>query len=550
MIQCETNIDLIIDSENIGDSLPKINNNFENLESLAKNIRNEINISKNVRTFFYYGPNAPANDSGTSGMNNNTTTRPSNTTIQNFINNSLGLSAPDLSKTGDIVYVIYQKTGWYAPDPITYTVTESGLVEFNNQEAYTIANTVFVPNPTPPPPPPPPVVQFSKQEPYTVATTRRIGIGGKCFAAGTIIQTPRGLIPIEDLVIGDEVFSFDPITLTKYVSKITKTFKNSWEQNYKDSPLLEIMHEKGVLYVVEGHWLYEDINNKIKYKEAKQFKVGEYLSLDSNIKSAITSIKQNQKYDWVYNLSVNQYHNFIADNVLVGDYDVDKETILLDSNFKQLDNGIVTANGIINEFKLNVGDKIYGYDSSNLYLQEQEITNVQKTKQSFITITHEQGELSIPEEQKVLIKDVYIPAKELQVGQELTVLEKLQFYHPHFDTISKILKIEKKPQQDSIILTVNNTHNYILNNVFVHNGGGGSYVTTYETRFRTIYTQKGYSWTANISDTYNIYAPVFVIYKLIYNGIQYLVDPSYPKYTYATTGSTINWNNPQTWPTY
>jgi hypothetical protein len=229
MINCNTNIDIILDSENIGDSLPKINNNFTKLEDLTKKIRNEINISKNVRTFFYYGPNAPANDSGTSGMDNNNTSRPSNTTIQNFVNNTLGLNSTGLSKAGDIVYVVYQKTGWYTPDPMTYTRSGTGSVQFNKQEA------------------------------YTVAVTRRIGIGGK---------------------------------------------------------------------------------------------------------------------------------------------------------------------------------------------------------------------------------------------------------------------------------------------------GGGGTVTTYETRFRTIYQDQGYSWTANISDTYNNYAPIFVIYKLTYNGTQYTVEDSYPKYTYATTGSTINWNNPQSWYTY
>jgi hypothetical protein len=521
MIKCNTDVDIILDSENIGDSLPKINNNFAKLEELTTNIRNEINISKNVRTFFYYGPNAPANDSGTSGMNNNNTSRPSNITIQNFVNNSLGLSEPSLSKIGDIVYVVYQKTGWYAPDPLTYTRSGTGTV------------------------------QFSQQEAYTVAVTRRIGIGGKCFAAGTIIDTPKGPTSIETLTVGDEVYSFDPATLTKQITKIIKTFKSSWEQNYKESPLLKITHETGDLHVVEGHWLYESINDKIKYKEAKEFKIGEYLTLDTNIKSKIISIEPNQKYNWVYNITTDKYHNFIANNILVGDYEIDIETKLIDINFIQNNDGVITPNGIKSKKDLKVGDKIYGYNPEDLYLCEQQITDINvEPKQPHIKITHEYGELLIPENQKVLLEGVYVLAKDLKINDTLTILENASIYHPHFDTTSKILKLEKKLQQDSIILTVSNTHNYILNNVFVHNGGGGGYVTTYETRFRTIYQDQGYTWTANISDTYNNYAPVFIIYKLTYNGTQYTVENGYPKYTYATTGSTINWNNPQTWYTY
>lgn len=519
MITCNTNVDIIFENENIGDSLPKINNNFAKLEQLSDTIRNEINLSKNVRTFFYYGPNAPAGDNGTTGMDNNNTSRPSNITIQNFVNSSLGLNSSALSKSGDIVYVVYQKTGWYAPDPQTYTRSGAGTVT------------------------------FSKQEAYTVAVTRRIGIGGKCFAANTKIQTPSGLKSIEDIVVGDEVICFNPITFDRYISKVSKTFKNSWEQNHDTSPLIKIIHENGELNVVEGHWLFQSIDDKQKYKKAKNFKINDYLLLDNGVKSKIISIELNQKYDWVYNLTVDEYHNFIADSVLVGDYETDEETIIKDKNFAEYKNGILTPTGIFEPEKLKIGDKVYGYDPETLYLCEQEINDIQKTEHSHIKITHEHGELIIPETQKVLIDGVYVQAKDLKINQELILIEKTNIYHPHFDITSKILKLEQINKKTAIKLEVSNSHNYILDNVYVHNGGGG-YVTTYETRFRTIYQDAGYTWTTNISDTYNNYAPVFVIYKLVYNGTQYLVQSGYPKYSYATTGSTTNWNNPQTWYTY
>jgi hypothetical protein len=108
------NIELIRESEYIGNSLPKINNNFEKLRQEACEVEDMLNKIVNVRTFFYYGPNAPINT--TSGANDysndNASSRPSSSTIQNFINNEININ--DISEKDDIVYVIYQKTGWFS----------------------------------------------------------------------------------------------------------------------------------------------------------------------------------------------------------------------------------------------------------------------------------------------------------------------------------------------------------------------------------------------------------------------------------------------------
>lgn len=139
-------VELIFEQENIGDSLPKINNNFKRLEELTKSINSEISNTKNVRTFFYYGPNYTQGNNGTSGMDNGNPSRPSNQTIQNFVNNTLMLNDFALSNTGDVAYVIYQKTGWLKT---TTTTNKTGSV----------------------------TATFSKQETYWEAVRVRIGIG-------------------------------------------------------------------------------------------------------------------------------------------------------------------------------------------------------------------------------------------------------------------------------------------------------------------------------------------------------------------------------------
>jgi hypothetical protein len=116
-------IETINSSENIGDSLIKINNNFWNIQEGFCKFKKQIASTIQVRTFFYYGPNAAANS--TSGMQDGLTTRPSNVTIENFINSTNQLNIPAISKLNDIAYVIYQKTGYLA---LQATRTTSGTV--------------------------------------------------------------------------------------------------------------------------------------------------------------------------------------------------------------------------------------------------------------------------------------------------------------------------------------------------------------------------------------------------------------------------------------
>lgn len=123
MATCPVYTSVIRPSENIGDSLIKINNNFYNLREELCSIKAKLDGTIQVRTFFYYGPNA-ANDP-VSGMNDNTSSRPSNSTIENFVNDSSQLNVPDISKVNDQVYVIYQKTGFYQNN---ITRTTSGSV--------------------------------------------------------------------------------------------------------------------------------------------------------------------------------------------------------------------------------------------------------------------------------------------------------------------------------------------------------------------------------------------------------------------------------------
>jgi hypothetical protein len=124
--QCPYNIDLIDEEENIGNSLSKINNNFNNLQSATCNIKQQIDNLVAVRTFFYYGPNAPTDSEVGSWEQDNTLSRPSDGVIENFVNSDSQLNLPSISQLNDVVFVIYQKTGWYSDNFVHF---RSGSLE-------------------------------------------------------------------------------------------------------------------------------------------------------------------------------------------------------------------------------------------------------------------------------------------------------------------------------------------------------------------------------------------------------------------------------------
>jgi hypothetical protein len=103
---CLPYLQVIEESECLGESLVKINLNFQNLETITCNLKQKIESMKTVRTFFYYGVNSETNLQG------GRISRPSNATIYNFLNNSNQLNLPSISYPNDIAYVIYQKTGY------------------------------------------------------------------------------------------------------------------------------------------------------------------------------------------------------------------------------------------------------------------------------------------------------------------------------------------------------------------------------------------------------------------------------------------------------
>lgn len=138
MANClDTIIETIIPSDCLRTSLPKINNNFSELNDLVCTLRERVNANRQIRTFFYYGPNAQV--APASGMENNLESRPSDMTVEAFVNSPSQLNLPSMSNVGDVAYVIYQKTGFRG----TLPSQSSGFnPETGNLESFSIGRSI------------------------------------------------------------------------------------------------------------------------------------------------------------------------------------------------------------------------------------------------------------------------------------------------------------------------------------------------------------------------------------------------------------------------
>tara|TARA_Y100001963_G_scaffold65907_1_gene91800 strand:+ start:3793 stop:6684 length:2892 start_codon:yes stop_codon:yes gene_type:complete len=222
-----------------------------------------------------------------------------------------------------------------------------------------------------------------------------LGVGpsfkGSCFPAGTLVSTPfKGNVPIETLTLGDKVWCFDA-TDNKQISFIEKVWKHipSETVNY----ILTITHENGSFRVTDNHYLY-DKNNE--YKEAKDWKVGEYLTLEDNSKTKIINIeKEDYLNDTVYNLTVNTYHNYIAEGIRLSNkggggkgYSRDEATFYQHTVFTGSESTVIKDNVNV---KFGSGSaRFTGVANSYLYIASHsdfDIMNSNKTLELFANIT-------------------------------------------------------------------------------------------------------------------------------------------------------------------
>ncbi|MEL6863945.1 MAG: polymorphic toxin-type HINT domain-containing protein [Bacteroidota bacterium] len=132
----------------------------------------------------------------------------------------------------------------------------------------------------------------------------------RCFTAGILIQTEDGLKPIEEIQVGDKVWSLNERTGEKALKEVTHLYEVEWGEVYK------IYVGEKVYQVTHEHPFF---TSEEKWVAAENLHVGDSLYFFNSSIGAIDSIKVVEGTYLVYNFTVDDYGTYFVgeDGVLV-----------------------------------------------------------------------------------------------------------------------------------------------------------------------------------------------------------------------------------------
>lgn len=147
------------------------------------------------------------------------------------------------------------------------------------------------------------------------ANTRKVIAAGeaslntKCFIAGTKVLLKDSLVCIENVNVGDSVWTFDEVKGLCSLERVERVSKST------ASRLFHIVIGNDTITTTPGHPFF--INNV--WVEAKKIVVGDSVTLFDKSKKAISNISYKDTVASVYNFTVSNSHNYYVskDRVLV-----------------------------------------------------------------------------------------------------------------------------------------------------------------------------------------------------------------------------------------
>jgi hypothetical protein len=148
-----------------------------------------------------------------------------------------------------------------------------------------------------------------------------------CFPGDALVSTPNGLVEIKDLKVGDIVYAYDASGLNYsaalFKKRVTETFVHTWEESGEVSPLLVITHEHGQLTTTINHHIMTSSRASATteadegFVQADELQAGDVIYLEDGTATTIVNIEVGAPYDFVYNLTVEDFHTFVADGIRV-----------------------------------------------------------------------------------------------------------------------------------------------------------------------------------------------------------------------------------------
>ena len=135
---------------------------------------------------------------------------------------------------------------------------------------------------------------------------------GMCFLEDTLVYTPNGYKKIQDLKIGDKVYSYNEKLHIVEIDEVSQVMVN------KSIDYLKVtLEDDTVIRVTETHPFYDKKSDS--WKPISEFEIGDTVTTSENNDIKIKSIERVEKEEIVYNMEVKNNHNYYVSksNILV-----------------------------------------------------------------------------------------------------------------------------------------------------------------------------------------------------------------------------------------
>jgi len=205
--------------------------------------------------------------------------------------------------------------------------------------------------------------------------TQALGLWTKCFIGGTLVLTSIGLVKIEDIKVGDEVYSYNEETNKKELKKVKRIFSN--KTNEWLHLTINAKEKEEEIICTKNHRRY--INNK-GWIEAKDIIENDEVLLYNNIIGTVIKkeLQILDHYETTYNFEVEDNHNYyvsdscvLVHNECIKKLDVDdfmRKNKLNREEFHALKKDIIKQSKIPNIYGKNP-DIYYNKKTLQIYLQ-------------------------------------------------------------------------------------------------------------------------------------------------------------------------------------
>lgn len=151
------------------------------------------------------------------------------------------------------------------------------------------------------------------------------GIGGpSCVVAGTMVLTTNGNVPIQDIKVGQKIWSYSTTTKQMEIDTVTAVASEPVIDDL-DTIYVVSTSDKDIVQATASHMFYANG----QWIAAPNLKVGDTMLNSALRKVKITNVKVEKKPGiLVWNISVKKNQNFFANNELV--HNASNETVFVD----------------------------------------------------------------------------------------------------------------------------------------------------------------------------------------------------------------------------